>query len=158
LAPHAWFALVQLRPPQQGWALPPHVTHEVPLQPTPGAVQVSPPQHIWPLAPQPPQLLPPQLPPRPGHVDPTATQELPTQHAPPLEVVAAQHAWPGPPPSAHSPRRQAPFAAHMFPAQHACPNPPQGVEGLPEQPTRRSVAATGKSDRIYRQDLTRRRG
>jgi hypothetical protein len=74
---------------------------------TSGAVHPMVSQQVCPAPPQPLQPpsphAPPQLafshrpPPVTGHADPEGVQTPSTQHPPPLQVLAAQHASPGPP-------------------------------------------------------------
>lgn len=124
-APQASPAPVQALPAQQGWPGPPHCTHELLLQvrsalpqvrfaqqACPGpphathepathavadAVHRFPVQHGCPAAPQVPHDPVPQVPPTLGQVEPAPVQTLLTQHPPPPQLFAAQHATPAVP-------------------------------------------------------------
>src|SRR6188768_1670631 len=93
-------------PVQHAWPVPPHATHIIVEHCAPEAVQVAPPpvpQQAWPTAPHAiapvphePLLHVPAVPP-PMHIEPAAVHSPPMQQPPLLQVLAAQHACPGPP-------------------------------------------------------------
>jgi hypothetical protein len=131
-------------PAQQGCPDWPQATQEPLSHPAPGAVQ-RPPQQAWPAAPQPPQLPLPHWP-KPGHVAPGLTQ-VSFRQQPPLQVPSSQHAWPGPPHSAHTlPRQAARWLQGVAVWQQGSPGLPQPA-GLPEQeqPGARTAATAART-------------
>jgi hypothetical protein len=115
----------QLSPLQHCWPAAPHAAHVPPAQCAPIAVHWLPGQHA---IPRPPQL--PQLPfmhakllmehtvPPPTHVRAPPPITGPTQHPPFAQLLRSQHASPGPPHRAHTPRAQTDPFWHVPFGQH----------------------------------------
>lgn len=157
VATHVWFdwsqhPLPHVLPSQQGWPLPPHVAHLVPVEHARGAPAFWPVQNapFLPLpgqqaAPEVPQFVPPerqwpalQLPTSPPHetVLPVAMHPPAVQHeVPVVHRPSPQHGCPLPPQVTELPDEQTfpavvvcPLATQVVPVQH----PPPRHE-LPEQ-------------------------
>jgi hypothetical protein len=92
------------------------------------AVQVMFVQQAWAFAPQLPHEPLAQVPPMLGHAEPVPTQLPFTQQPPPPQVSAAQHGWPAPPQTSHSPAPlQTLPVSQLRPGQHAWPAAPHCV-------------------------------